>query len=100
MLVINTLNRFLAKATELGIHRRLARRELSASVSLYALVSLYTDDVVIFCHPDEPELNTVRGMLELFGHTSGLHTNFTKCSLSPIACREEVATTVPVVMEC
>jgi hypothetical protein len=94
MLVINTLNRLLAKATELGIHRRLARRELSASVSLYA------DDVVIFCHPDEPELNTVHGMLELFGHTSGLHTNFAKCSLSPIACPEEVAPTVPVVMEC
>jgi hypothetical protein len=43
VLVINTLNRLLAKATELGILWRLARREISTSVSLYA------DDVVIFC---------------------------------------------------
>jgi hypothetical protein len=50
VLVISTLNRLLAKASELGIIRRLARRELFMTVSLYA------DDVVFFCHPDEPQL--------------------------------------------
>jgi hypothetical protein len=94
VLVINMLNKLLAKATELGILRRLARQELATSVSLYA------DDVVIFCHPDEPELRAVRDMLRLFGHTSGLHTNFTKCSVSPIACPDEVAVAAAEVMEC
>jgi hypothetical protein len=40
----------------------------------------------------------VRSILGLFGHASGLHTNFAKCSVSPISCSEEVAAAV--VMEC
>ena len=54
VLVINTLNKLLAKATELGILRRVARQDLVTTVSLYA------DDVVIFCHPDATELHKVR----------------------------------------
>jgi hypothetical protein len=94
VLIMNTLNRVLVKAIELGILRRLARRELATSVSLYA------DDVVVFCHPDESELRSIRAILELFGHATGLHTNFSKCSVSAIACTEEVANAAEVVMEC
>jgi hypothetical protein len=72
VLLMNTLNRVLAKAIELGILGRLARRELATSVSLYV------DDVVIFCHPDETELRAIRSILELFRQASGLHTNFAK----------------------
>jgi hypothetical protein len=85
VLVMNSLNKVLIKATELGILRRLARRELATSVSLYA------DHVVIFCHPDETDLRAVRGILELFGQASGLRTNFAKCSVSPIACTDAEA---------
>jgi hypothetical protein len=42
VLMMNTLNRLLAKAIEFGVLRRLARRDLVTSVLLYA------DDVVIF----------------------------------------------------
>jgi hypothetical protein len=56
--------------------------------------------MVIFCHPDETELRVVHNILELFGQTLGLHTNFEKCSMSPIACSEEIATTPAAVMEC
>jgi hypothetical protein len=63
-------------------------------------VSLYADDVVIFCHPDGTEWRAVRSILGLFGHASGLHTNFAKCSVSPISCSEEVAAEAAVVMEC
>ncbi|KAK1679133.1 hypothetical protein QYE76_039981 [Lolium multiflorum] len=63
-------------------------------------VSLYADDVVIFCHPDETELRAIRGILELFGHASGLRTNFAKCSVSPIACSDEEATAAAGLMEC
>jgi hypothetical protein len=85
VLVMNSLNRLLAKAAELGLLRRLARRDLVTSVSLYA------DDVVIFCHPDEVELGVVREVLEIFGQASGLRTNFAKCSVSPIACSDAEA---------
>jgi hypothetical protein len=78
----------------LGILRRLARRELATSVSLYA------DDVVIFCHPDEAELRAVRDILGLFGEASGLRTNFAKCSVSPIACTDEEAAGAAELMEC
>jgi hypothetical protein len=94
VLMMNSLNRLLAKATELGILRRLARRDLVTSVSLYA------DDVVIFCHPDETELRAVRGILGIFGQASGLHTNFAKCSVSPIACSDEEANGAAGLMEC
>ena len=72
--VMNKLNRVLAKALELGILKRLARQELVTSVSLYA------DDVVIFCHPDETELRDVRNILALFGQALEVHTNLVKCS--------------------
>jgi hypothetical protein len=91
--MINTLSRVLAKAMELGLLKSIARRELRTAVSLYA------DDVVIFCHPDEADLRAVRGILELFGEASRLRTNFAKCSVSPIACTEEVAAGAAAIME-
>jgi hypothetical protein len=84
----------MAKAMELGLRKRLARRELTTAVSLYA------DDVVIFCHPDEADLRAVRGILEVFGEASGLRTNFAKCSASPIACTEKVAAGAAAITEC
>jgi hypothetical protein len=54
----------------------------------------------IFCHPDEAELGAVHGILELFGQASGLRTNFAKCSVSPIACSDEVAVAAAGHMEC
>jgi hypothetical protein len=94
VLVINMLNMLLSKATKLGILRCLGCRELATSVSFYA------DDVVIFCHPDEPELRAVCGTLGIFGHASGMHTNIAKCLVSPIPCLEEVAIEAADVMEC
>lgn len=35
-------------------------------------ISLFADDVVIFCHPDPPELAAIRGLLSTFGIASGL----------------------------
>jgi hypothetical protein len=55
---------------------------------------------VIFCHSDETELRAIRDILELLGEASGLHTNFAKCSVSPIACSEEEADGAATVMEC
>src|SRR4051812_10698091 len=94
MLFINTLNKMLARALEFGILKRVAPRELVTTVSLYA------DDVVIFCHPDETELCTVRALLTLFGEASGLRTNYDKCSISPIACSDKEALQAAAAMGC
>jgi hypothetical protein len=91
---MNSLNKVLAKAAGLGMLQWLARRDLVTSMSLYA------DDVVIFCHPDETELHAVQGILELFGHASGMHTNFAKCSVYPIACSDEQAVGAVELIEC
>jgi hypothetical protein len=42
----------------------------------------------------------VRGILELFGHTSGLRTNFAKYLVTPIACSDEEAAGAAKLMEC
>ena len=42
----------------------------------------------------------MREILALFGHASGLHTNFAMCSVSPIAYSEEVAAGAAVAMGC
>lgn len=94
VLVIDMLNRLLSKAFELGILRPLATRQLSTGVSLYA------DDVILFCHLDRLELMAVRRILDLFGHASGLRINFTKCSLSSIGCFDEEAVEAATTMGC
>jgi hypothetical protein len=81
-LMIETLNCLLAKAREFGVLHQLAPRELAAGISLYA------DDVILFCHPDRSELLVVRELLASFGHASGMHTNFAKCSCPPSDVRK------------
>lgn len=55
--------------------------------------------VFIFSHMDREEF-LIRSFLALFGHTSWLHTNFAKCSVSPIGCSDEVGLKVALVMKC
>uniref|UniRef100_A0A453HYZ0 Reverse transcriptase domain-containing protein n=1 Tax=Aegilops tauschii subsp. strangulata TaxID=200361 RepID=A0A453HYZ0_AEGTS len=47
-------------------------------------VSLYADDVVLFCHPTPSDISAVRSVLQLFGRASGLHVNFSKSSATLI----------------
>lgn len=85
-LVIDALNSLLQHAVGAGILRRLTSRHLASSVSLYA------DDVAIFCHPDAGDLRAVRSLLLTFGEASGLHMNMAKSSATLIRCTtEEVA---------
>jgi hypothetical protein len=92
-LFINSLNRLLAKAKELRVLRPIAHHEVVTSVSLYA------DDMVLFFHPDEG-LRMVRTILTIFGNAFGLHINFAKCSMSPIACSDKESLEAVSVMEC
>jgi hypothetical protein len=38
--------------------------------------SLYVDDMILFCHPMVSDVLAIKGILQLFGHASGLQVNF------------------------
>ena len=59
-----------------------------------------TDDAVIFLRPHNLDLVTVRQLLELFGHASGLRTNLSKSSVSPIHCTDEELALTASVLSC
>ncbi|XP_073353791.1 uncharacterized protein [Aegilops tauschii subsp. strangulata] len=74
--------------------QRLTNRHAASSISLFI------DDVVIFCHPTSSELATIRELLRVFGDASGLRTNFCKCSATPIRCDLEVTTAIDSTIGC
>jgi hypothetical protein len=45
-------------------------------------ISLYADDVVLFCHPSSDDIAAVKGMLQLFGSASSLQVTYGKSSAS------------------
>lgn len=77
-IVIDILNSMLLRAVNLGLLQHLTTRHAALSISLYA------NDVVIFCHPDRHDISTIHELLRVFGDASGLRTNFNKCSAMPI----------------
>jgi hypothetical protein len=60
-------------------------------------VSFYADDAVVFLSPARDDLYLMKELLDLFGHASGLRTNLSKSSISPIHCSiDEVAITADI----
>ena len=49
----------------------------------------YADDAVVFLRPYRMDLQVIKTILDLFGHASGLRTNLSKSSISPIHCSTE-----------
>jgi hypothetical protein len=49
-------------------------------------VFLYMDDLVLFVNPVVQDIRIVHGVLEVFTAASELHTNVSKCQLTPIQC--------------
>uniref|UniRef100_A0A8R7R6Y0 Reverse transcriptase domain-containing protein n=1 Tax=Triticum urartu TaxID=4572 RepID=A0A8R7R6Y0_TRIUA len=80
VLAVDTLSRLLRRATETGILQQLHPRRPIPAVSLYA------DDVILFCHPTQGDTMAVKGVLQLFGRASGLQVNFLKSSATLIYC--------------
>uniref|UniRef100_A0A8R7TKT7 Reverse transcriptase domain-containing protein n=1 Tax=Triticum urartu TaxID=4572 RepID=A0A8R7TKT7_TRIUA len=93
-IVIDVLNSMLIRAVELGLIQWLTTRHAASSISLYA------DDVVVFCRPDHHDIFAVRELLRVFGLVSGLHTNYSKCSATPIQCNDEDIATIAAEMQC
>ena len=51
-------------------------------------VSFFVDDAVLFLRPSCTDLQTIKLILDYFGHASGLRINLAKSSVSPIHCSE------------
>jgi len=83
ILVMDVLNSLIKFATTENLLQPLAVQQVRHRVSFYA------DDAVIFLRPSSSDLLVMRQVLDLFGQASGLHTNFSKSSSSPIHCSDE-----------
>ncbi|KAE8778281.1 hypothetical protein D1007_48866 [Hordeum vulgare] len=94
MTVIDVLNSMLLRAVDADLLHRLTTWHAASSISLYA------DDVVVFCHPNSHDIAAVRTLLHVFGTASKLHTNFNKCSATPIRCIDDHITMVTSEMQC
>uniref|UniRef100_A0A453HZU7 Reverse transcriptase domain-containing protein n=1 Tax=Aegilops tauschii subsp. strangulata TaxID=200361 RepID=A0A453HZU7_AEGTS len=55
----------------------------------------YADDVVLFCHPQQEDIDAVKAILQLFGRASSLRVNFTKSTATLIRCDDDAV--LPVV---
>jgi hypothetical protein len=86
VLVVDVLGRLILRAAELRILQQLHPWRTVLSISLYA------DDVILFCHPSREDVSAAKGILELFGQASGLRINYTKSTTSLIRCEEEEVT--------
>ncbi|XP_073360309.1 uncharacterized protein [Aegilops tauschii subsp. strangulata] len=93
-IAIDALNSLLLHAHRHGLLQRLTTRHAPSSISLFA------DDVVIFCHPPRQDLQVIRELLHVFGEVSGLRTDFTKCSPTPIRCEDPDLLTINTELAC
>jgi hypothetical protein len=86
ILVMDVLGWLISKAELENLLQPLSSRPLQHRVSLYA------DDVIMFLHPKESNIQIVLKILEIFGESLGLKTNIQKSNVYPIRCGEEVVT--------
>jgi hypothetical protein len=94
VLAVDTLGRLIKRAMGLGVLQQLHPRRPIPEVSLYA------DDVVMFCHPTPDDLGSVKAIFELFGKASGLQVNYTKSKATLLNCTPDDATRVPESLGC
>jgi hypothetical protein len=94
IMVMDVLNSMVCKAVEMGYLQLLLRRGHGQRISLYA------DDVVIFLQSRRDELALTKELLRTFRNATGLVTNISKSSVTPIQCGEEELAEVQEVMAC
>lgn len=83
IIAMDILHRLFLKALADGMLRRMRPSEVKFQCSFYA------DYVILFIQPTTQEARAVKETLSIFGAASGLHTNLTKCSITPIYGGEE-----------
>ena len=78
ILIMDVLNSLIRFAIQQQLLQPLAVQQTAHRASFYA------DDAVIFLRPTSNDLRVMKFILDLFGQASGLHTNLSKSSASPI----------------
>jgi hypothetical protein len=63
-------------------------------------VSLYADDMVLFCHLSPSDLASVWAVLQLFGGASGLRVNYNKSSATLLHCEPDSTTRIISTLDC
>jgi hypothetical protein len=88
------MRRLIKHAADIGILQALhASRPIP-------LVSLYADDVVLFCHPSVADITAVKAILRLFGTASGLQVNYAKSLATLLNCDAKAANMITGTLGC
>ncbi|KAE8814645.1 Serine/threonine-protein kinase SMG1 [Hordeum vulgare] len=85
VLAVDALGHLMHRALQAGILQRLHPRRTVPAVSLYA------DDVMLFCHAEMDEVLAVKGILGIFEAASGLQVNYGKSSATTLHGDEDSA---------
>jgi mannosylglycoprotein endo-beta-mannosidase len=80
ILAMDVLSRIFEIATEEGLLTPLKGRHARLRLSLYA------DDVMIFCNPIKSDITGIMQIMKAFGDTTGLQINMAKSSVALIRC--------------
>jgi hypothetical protein len=94
VLAVDVLGRLINHAAALGVLQRLHPHRHVPAMSLYA------DDVVLFCHPSHDDTAAVRELLHIFGLASGLRVNYSKSSAALINCTDDDVAAVSAGLGC
>ncbi|WVZ89347.1 hypothetical protein U9M48_035768 [Paspalum notatum var. saurae] len=78
ILVMEVLNALVLKASRQNLLQPLAVPQAKHRMSIY--------DVILFLRPNQVDMSLISRLLDMFGHASGLRTNFNKSSVFPINC--------------
>jgi hypothetical protein len=94
IIAMDILHWLFAKASRDGVLRPIPLQEIKFQCSLYA------DNVIIFITPTVQEARAVKEILRVFGEASGLKTNLSKCSITPIFGGDEVMEDIVNILGC
>ena len=91
---MEALNAIVSYACRANLLQSIASQQIKHRISFYA------DDVVLFLRPSSQDISTVVSFLDFFGHATGLQTNISKSSVTPIQCGEDELATIAALLPC
>ncbi|WVZ97140.1 hypothetical protein U9M48_042695 [Paspalum notatum var. saurae] len=91
---MEALNAIVSYACRANLLQSIASQQIKHRISFYA------DDVVLFLRPSSQDISTVVSFLDFFGHATGLQTNISKNSVTPIQCGEDELATIAALLPC
>jgi len=94
IIAMDVLHRLFIKASHDGVFRKLEPSEVRYQCSMHA------DDVILFIRPTVQEARAVKRILTIFGEASGLKTNLSKCSITPIYGVEDNIDSIVSILGC